>query len=226
MKLSIVIPVFNEAATIQRTLQRVLESPLEKEVIIVDDGSTDNTSNLVRDLKDPRIRYYLHNRNLGKGASLRTAFSHVSGDIVIIQDADLEYYPKDYPALIEPILNGDADVVYGSRFLGGPHKVLLIWHALGNWLVTFFANILYNINFTDIETGYKAFRRDILNHITFKSSSFAFEAEFTAKVAKHKFRIFETPISYAGRSYAEGKKISWVDGIIAIWTLIKYRVTD
>ena len=226
MKLSIVIPVFNEAATIQRAIQRVLEAPFEKELIVVDDGSTDGSRDMLRAMADPRVQVSYHDRNQGKGASLRTAFSRVTGDIVIIQDADLEYHPRDYPALIGPILDGDADVVYGSRFLGGPHRVLFIWHALGNQLVTFLANLLYNVNFTDIETGSKAFRRAVLDHITLKSSSFAFEAEFTAKVAKRKFRLFETAISYVGRSYAEGKKISWRDGVVALWVLIKYRFVD
>ena len=223
MKLSIIMPAFNEAATIEKSVQRVLDNEFEKELLIVDDGSTDGTKDILQRLRDPRIKVYYHDRNQGKGVSLQTAFPHVEGDVVIIQDADLEYRPRDYAALIQPILDGDADVVFGSRFLGGPHRVIYIWHYLGNLLITLTANVLYNVNLSDVETGYKAFRRQVLERITFNARSFAFEVEFTAKVIKEKFRIFETPISYAGRTYAEGKKIGWKDGFIALCGLVKYR---
>lgn len=226
MKLSIVMAAYNEAAVIGQSIKRVLDTPFDKELIVVDDGSTDGTREFLQALTDPRIQVHFHDRNQGKGASLRTAFSHVSGDIIVIQDADLEYHPRDYGNLVGPILDDDADVVYGSRFLGGPHRVLFIWHFIGNQFLTFVANILYNVNLSDMETGYKAFRREVLERMTVKSSSFDFEAEFTAKVIKNKFRIFETPVSYSGRSYDEGKKISWKDGFVALWTLVKYRFFD
>ena len=226
MKLSVVMPVYDEVATIETAVRRVLENEFDKELVIVDDGSTDGTRQILQRLTDPRIKVYSHDRNRGKGACLQTALQHITGDIVVIQDADLEYRPRDYAQLIGPILDGDADVVYGSRFLGGPHRVLYIWHDLGNRVLTLIANVLYNVNLSDIETGYKAFSRRVLARVRFREPSFAFEVEFTAKVIKEGFRIFDTPISYAGRTYAEGKKIGWKDGVIALWGLLKYRFTD
>jgi glycosyltransferase involved in cell wall biosynthesis len=226
MKLSVVMPVYNEAATIEQAVRRVLESEFDKELIIVDDGSTDGTRDILRNLHDPRTKVFYHDRNQGKGASLQTGFSHISGDVVIVQDADLEYHPRDYAALIRPIADGDADVVYGSRFLGGPHRVLYFWHFVGNLLLTTVTNLLYNVNLSDMETGYKAFRREVLNRITLRARSFDFEVEFTAKAIKQKFRLYETPVSYAGRTYAEGKKIGWKDGVQALACLLKYRFVD
>lgn len=224
--LSVVMPVYNEKDTVREAVDRVLaaELPVEKELIIVDDGSTDGTRDVLKPINDKRVTIIYHERNKGKGAALKTGFNNLKGDIVIIQDADLEYDPNDYINLINPILNGRADVVYGSRFLSGPHRVLLFWHFLGNKLITLIADMLYNINLSDIETGYKAFRRKILDSIKFSSNSFGFEAEFTAKVAKRRFRIYEVPIQYLGRTYEEGKKITWRDGIIALLILLKYRV--
>ncbi len=223
MKLSVIMPAYNEAATIKKMVARVLESPFEKELIIVDDGSTDGTREILREIQDPRIRVIAHERNRGKGAALRTGFAKAQGDILIIQDADLEYHPRDFGTLIQPILDGDADVVYGSRFLGGPHRVIYIWHYLGNWLINLTCNVLYNINLSDLETGYKAFTPAVLRSLNLKANSFAFEVEFTAKVVLGKFRIFETPVSYAGRTYAEGKKIGWRDGVIALLALVRFR---
>lgn len=225
-KLSIIMPVYNEELTIEKSLQRVLdvEVPLEKEIIIVNDGSSDNTAQVLGNITDKRVCVLTHEKNKGKGAALRTGFDRVTGDVVIIQDADLEYDPNDYLDILIPILDDNADVVYGSRFLSGPHRVLLFWHYVGNKLITLIANILFNINLTDLETCYKAFRSDILKKMTFKSNSFAFETEFTAKVAKAKYRIYEVPIQYFGRTYDEGKKITWRDGIIALFSLLRYRL--
>lgn len=226
MKLSVIMPVYNELATIKRAVERVLdvELPMERELIIVDDGSTDGTRDILNQLKDSRVRVIYHEKNKGKGGALKTAFNNVNGDIVIIQDADLEYDPSDYIQLVNPIVENHADVVYGSRFLSGPHRVLLFWHYVGNKMITLAADILFNINLSDIETGYKAFRSSILKDIKFSSNSFGFEAEFTAKTAKRKYRIYEVPIQYAGRTYDEGKKITWRDGIVALFILLKYRI--
>ena len=220
------MPVYNEAATIRKVVERVLDDGIEKELIIVDDASTDGTRDILQSFQDPRITVLYHQRNQGKGAGLQTGFLKASGEIIIVQDADLEYHPRDYAALIQPITDGVADVVYGSRFLGGPHRVLYFWHYVGNWLLTTVTNVLYNVNLSDMETGYKAFRREVLERIKIGSQSFDFEVEFTAKVIKQRFRIFETPVSYAGRTYAEGKKIMWWDGLQALYALVKYRVTD
>ena len=225
MKLSIVIPAYNEAGTIAQVIERVQAAPYEKQIIVVDDASTDTTSKQIESL-DGKVEFVKHDRNRGKGAALRTGFARVTGDIVIIQDADLEYDPRDYPKLLEPLLDGRADVVYGSRFLGGPHRVLLFWHSIGNRFLTLLSNALTNINLTDMETCYKAFRADILKDITFKSDRFGFEPEFTAKVAKRGYRIYEVPISYSGRSYAEGKKITWHDGLAALFTIVRFRFFD
>lgn len=227
MKLSIVIPAYNEGSTIAQVIERVQAAPYEKQIIVVDDASTDATSETLQSFNGKtNLEIVTHDHNRGKGAALRTGFSRVTGDIVIIQDADLEYDPRDYPKLLEPILDGRADVVYGSRFLGGPHRVLLFWHSIGNRFLTLLSNALTNINLTDMETCYKAFRADILKDITFKSDRFGFEPEFTAKVAKRGYRIYEVPISYSGRSYAEGKKITWHDGLAALFTIVRFRFFD
>jgi len=228
VKLSVVIPVYNEVGTIKEIVSRVQAVDLEKEIIIVDDGSTDGTRELLPEitLSHENIRVLYHDRNQGKGAALRTGFEGATGDIVIIQDADLEYDPREYPVLLAPILDGRADIVYGSRFLGGPHRVLFFWHYLGNKFLTLLSNALTNLNLTDMETCYKVFRREVLNDIQLKSNRFGFEPEFTAKIAKKGFRIYETSISYSGRTYAEGKKIGWKDGVKAIFAIIWFRFFD
>jgi glycosyltransferase involved in cell wall biosynthesis len=223
-----VIPVYNEVETIREIVSRVQAVDLEKEIIIVDDGSTDGTRELLQEisLSHENVRVLYHDRNQGKGAALRTGFEVTTGDIVIIQDADLEYDPREYPVLLEPILDGRADIVYGSRFLGGPHRVLFFWHYLGNKFLTLLSNALTNLNLTDMETCYKVFRREVLNDIQLKSNRFGFEPEFTAKIARKGFRIYETSISYSGRTYAEGKKIGWKDGVKAIVAIIWFRLFD
>jgi glycosyltransferase involved in cell wall biosynthesis len=227
MNISVVIPVYNEVGTIEEIVSRVQAAPMAKEIIIVDDGSTDGTQERLEKMgRACNVKVLYHDRNQGKGAALRTGFKSVTGDLVIIQDADLEYDPKEYPKLLEPILDGRADVVYGSRFLGGPHRVLFFWHYLGNRFLTLLSNALTNLNLTDMETCYKAFRRQVLEHVTFKSDRFGFEPEFTAKIAKNGFRIYEVPISYSGRNYLEGKKITWRDGVAAILTILWFRFFD
>jgi glycosyltransferase involved in cell wall biosynthesis len=227
MKLSIVIPVYNEKGTILMVLERIRQVDLPKEMIIVDDCSTDGTREILQSLPaSSDLKIYLQPENGGKGAALRKGFSAVSGDIVIIQDADLEYDPTEYPKLIEPILANKADVVFGSRFLGGPHRVLLFWHSVGNRILTALSNMLTDLNLTDMETCYKVFRAGILKEITLRENRFGFEPEFTAKVGKKRYRIYEVPISYSGRDYSEGKKIGWKDGIAAIYFIIKYRFFD
>lgn len=225
MKLSVIIPVFNEAPTIKEIINRVksVDVGLDKEIIVVDDFSQDGTREILDKLHAPGLKIYYHDKNMGKGAALQTGFSKAEGDIILIQDADLEYNPKEYPKLLEPILDGRADVVYGSRFLGGPHRVLFFWHYVGNKILTTLSNMFTNINLNDMETCYKAFRRNILDKIKFKSKKFGFEPEFTSKVAKLKFKVYEVPISYSGRDYSEGKKISWKDGVAAIFHIIRYR---
>ena len=199
----------------------------EKEIILIDDFSTDGTREILKNYENKEnFQVFYHNRNQGKGAALRTGFGKVSGDIIIIQDADLEYNPVDYGILIEPILDGRADVVYGSRFLGGPHRVLFFWHYIGNMILTTWSNMFTNVNLTDMETGYKVFTKEVNESLTLKCNRFGFEPEFTAKVAKNKFRIYEVPISYNGRDYSEGKKITWKDGVAAIWYIFKFRFTD
>ncbi len=224
MLLSIIIPAYNEVNFINDAIKRVQETPYEKEIIIVDDGSVDGTRDILKGLKDPNITVVLKEVNQGKGAALREGFARAKGDIIIIQDADLEYDPRDYPKLLEPILEGKADVVYGSRFLGGPHRVLYFWHYIGNMGVTLLSNMFTNLNLTDMETGYKVFKREVLKDIKIESNRFGFEPEITAKIAKGHFRVFEIPISYYGRSYEEGKKITWRDGIKAFFTIVKYNV--
>ena len=226
MKLSVIIPVFNEAPTILKVIEKVKEAPFEKEMIVVDDGSTDGTGALLRDRPADEVRVLFHERNRGKGAAVRTALPHVTGDIVIIQDADLEYDPAEYPALIAPIVEGKADVVYGSRFLGGPHRVLFFWHAVGNKIVTTLSNILTDLNLSDMETGYKVFRTEVLRRIPIETNRFGFEPEITAKVARMKCRVYEVPISYWGRDYSEGKKINWKDGLAAIYWILKFNLFD
>jgi len=223
-----VIPVYNEVETIKEIVSRVQAVDLEKEIVIVDDGSTDGTREKLQEisLAQNNVRVFYHDRNQGKGAALRTGFEVTTGDIVIIQDADLEYDPREYPVLLEPILDGRADIVYGSRFLGGPHRVLFFWHYLGNKFLTLLSNALTNLNLTDMETCYKVFRREVLSDIQFKSNRFGFEPEFTAKIAKKDFRIYETSISYSGRTYAEGKKIGWKDGVKAIFAIVWFRFFD
>jgi glycosyltransferase involved in cell wall biosynthesis len=225
MKLSVIIPVYNEKNTIEEIIHRVLnvEIGLEKEIIVVDDYSQDGTREILEELNHPNIKVYFHSKNQGKGAALQTGFSHAKGDIILIQDADLEYDPREYPILLEPILDGRADAVYGSRFLGGPHRVLFFWHYIGNRLLTTFSNILSNLNLTDMETCYKAFKGEILKKITIKSKKFGFEPEITTKLAKLKCKIYEVPISYSGRDYNEGKKIGWKDGIAAIFHIIRFK---
>ena len=199
----------------------------EKEIILIDDFSTDGTREVMKNYENKdNFQVLYHNRNQGKGAALRTGFAKVTGDIIIIQDADLEYNPADYGILIEPILDGRADVVYGSRFLGGPHRVLFFWHSVGNMVLTTLSNMFTNVNLTDMETGYKVFTKEVNDSLTLKCNRFGFEPEFTAKVAKKKFRIYEVPISYNGRDYSEGKKITWKDGVAAIWYIFKFRFTD
>jgi len=225
MKLSVVIPVYNEQGTILQVISAVQAVALEKEIIIVDDGSSDGTREVLATIEDPSVRVILHEKNRGKGAALRTGFDNVSGDIVVIQDADLEYDPADYHRLLRPIVEGKADVVYGSRFVGGEqHRVLFFWHMVGNKILTLLSNMLTNINLTDMETCYKVFRREILERITIEEDRFGFEPEITAKVARLQVRIYEVGISYAGRTYNEGKKISWKDGFSALRCIIKYNL--
>jgi glycosyltransferase involved in cell wall biosynthesis len=223
MKLSVIIPVYNEAGTILEVVKRVQETPYDKEIIVVDDCSTDGTVEILKRIEGDGMIVLFHKFNQGKGASIRTAMTRITGDFVIIQDADLEYNPSEYPRLLAPLLEGKADVVYGSRFLGGPHRVLFFWHALGNRIITILSNILTDLNLSDMETGYKAFRSEILKKIKIKSNRFGFEPEITAKVAKMGCRIYEIPISYWGRDYTEGKKISWKDGLAAIYWIVRYN---
>jgi glycosyltransferase involved in cell wall biosynthesis len=227
-KLSIVIPVYNEIRTIEEILSRVkaVQLPVEREIIIVDDGSTDGTRDKLDELRvaDPSLKVILQEKNMGKGAALRTGFQHVNGQIVLVQDADLEYNPEEYPRLLEPILDGRADVVYGSRFMGGTtRRVTSFWHYLANKSLTFLSNMLMNLNLTDMETCYKVMRTDALEKLELTGDRFEIEPEITAKIAKNRCRIYEVPISYSGRDPAEGKKIKWKDGVWAIYYIIKFR---
>ena len=224
MLLSVIIPAYNEIDFIDEILRRVRETPYEKEIIVVDDCSTDGTREHLENLGDAGVKVFFQEVNQGKGAALRKGIAAATGDIVLIQDADLEYDPKEYPVLLGPILDGKADVVYGSRFLGGPHRVLYFWHFVGNSMVTLLSNMFTNLNLTDMETCYKVFRKEVIKGIAIESDRFGVEPEITAKVAKGKWRIFEVPISYYGRTYEEGKKITWRDGIKAFFTIVKYNL--
>ena len=228
--LSVLIPVYNEVATLTQILDRVRAVPIKKEVVLVDDGSTDGTRQLLAEKIEgayPDVKVVYHQVNQGKGAALRTAIANATGDIMLVQDADLEYDPREYPNLLAPILDGRADVVFGSRFLGGgAHRVHFFWHRMGNGLLTLMSNMLTNLNLTDMEVCYKVFKAEALRSINLKSNRFDFEPEITAKVAKKRYRIYEVPISYSGRDYEEGKKIGWRDGVQAIWTILKYRIMD
>jgi len=228
MKLSIVIPVYNEKNTVKNVIRRVQEvdAGMEKEIIIVDDGSNDGTQEILKNMNQPNVKVVFHSKNQGKGAALHTGFAKAQGDIILIQDADLEYDPKEYTRLLEPILDGRADAVYGSRFLGGPHRVLFFWHYIGNKFLTTLSNMLSNLNLSDMETCYKVFKKEILDRIPLKSKRFGFEPEITIKLAKQKARIYEIPISYSGRDYSEGKKIGWRDGLAAIFHIIRFKFFD
>lgn len=225
MKLSVVIPVYNEVGTIEEILNRVCAVGIEKEVIVVDDYSTDGTRDVLKNFAKGGIKVFFHEKNMGKGGALRTGFKHVSGDIVIIQDADLEYDPGEYPKLIKPILEGESDVVYGSRFRGGEYqRILFFWHMVGNKILTLLSNMFTNLTLTDMECCYKVLRRDVMEKITIEENRFGFEPEITAKLAKLGVRIYEVGISYAGRTYSEGKKIGWKDGVKAVYCILKYNL--
>jgi glycosyltransferase involved in cell wall biosynthesis len=227
MKLTIVIPCYNENKTIEAIIQAVKQSPYsDKEIIVVDDFSTDGCRETLKTKVEPAgVRVIYHDRNQGKGAALRTGFLHATGEIVIVQDADLEYDPNEYSYIVQPILDGKADVVFGSRFVGGgAHRVLYFWHMVGNKILTTLSNMFTNINLTDMETCYKAFRREVVQKIIIEENRFGFEPEITAKVAKLKCRIYEVGISYRGRTYEEGKKINWMDGVRAVWCILKYNL--
>ena len=229
MKLSVVMPVYNEKATLRQVIERVLSVGLEIELICVDDGSSDGSRDILAELAQshPQIRALLQPRNMGKGAALRRGIQEATGDYVIIQDADLEYDPNEYPKMLEPLENGQADVVYGSRFLGGgPHRVLYFWHSVGNWLLTLLSNMITNLNMTDMETCYKVFRREVIQAIPIEENRFGFEPEITVKIAKRGLRVYEVGISYWGRTYEEGKKIGWKDGVRALWCLAKYALKE
>jgi glycosyltransferase involved in cell wall biosynthesis len=222
--LTVVVPVFDEAKTIDEILRRVKASPVEKEIVVVDDGSTDGTRERLAEERDPRVRVVLHERNRGKGAAVRTGIAEAKGDVVVIQDADLEYDPAEYPALLAPILDGRADAVFGSRFLSGPSRVLYYRHRVGNALLTMLSNLATDLNLTDMETCYKAVKRELLQSLVLRQDRFGIEPELTAKLARAGARIYEVPISYRGRTYAEGKKIGWKDGVKALWCIWRYGV--
>lgn len=219
------MPVYNEKSTIRVICASVMAVDIDKEIILVDDGSTDGTSDILQELANETIRVFSHGQNLGKGAALRTGFRHISGDIIIVQDADLEYDPDQYKKLIQPILDGKADVVYGSRFVTGDfRRVLFFWHMVGNRLLTLLSNMLTNLNLSDMETGHKVFRREVLEKLEIEEDRFGFEPEITAKIARLNVRIYEVGISYAGRTYLEGKKVCWKDGVSALRCILKYNL--
>ena len=227
MSLSVIIPVYNEVKNIKEIIKRVQATKLTAEIVIVDDGSKDGTRDILKSLDGKKkVRVILHEKNQGKGAAVVTGLQAALGDIILIQDADLEYDPRDYPMLLKPIKEGLADVVYGSRFLGGAHRVTMFWHQVANNLLTLLTNILYDSILTDMETGYKVFRREVIEGMSIKAKRFNFEPEFTAKILKRKYRIFEVPISFNPRDYSEGKKIKLIDAFEAVWALIKYRFVD
>jgi glycosyltransferase involved in cell wall biosynthesis len=226
-KLSVIVPVFDERNTVVEIVRRMraVELPVELEIVIVDDGSTDGTRDVLRQLADSTVHVVMHERNQGKGAAIRTGLASVTGDLVLVQDADLEYDPQDWPKLLNPILRGKARVVYGSRFTGERRNMLFL-HWVGNRFLSLITNVLYNTTLSDMETCYKLFDRSVLDGITIRASRFEFEPEITAKILRRKIRIYEVPISYTGREFDEGKKITWRDGFVALWTLVKYRFTD
>ena len=229
MKLSVVMPVYNEQATLRCVIERVLSVGLDIELLCVDDGSADGSRQILADVERqrPEVRVFLQPRNIGKGAALRRGIQEATGDYLIIQDADLEYDPNDYRRLLGPLESGQADVVYGSRFVGaGPHRVLYFWHSVGNRFLTLFSNMITNLNLTDMETCYKAFRREVIQSIPIEENRFGFEPEITVKIAKRQLRVYEVGISYWGRTYAEGKKIGWRDGFRALWCLVKYALKE
>ena len=226
LKLSVIMPVYNEKSTLMKIIEKVQAVQITKEIIIVDDGSADGTREVLEQITDENIKIYYHEKNQGKGAAIRTAQKHIDGNIVVIQDADLEYNPEEYYRLIEPIVDGRADVVYGSRFLGDVHRVHLFWHYAGNKLLTMVSNMFNNLNLTDMESCYKVFKADVFKSINLKSNRFGFEPEITAKIAKKRCRIYEMPISYSGRDYVEGKKISWRDAFAAFAHIVRFRFFD
>jgi len=227
MKLSVVVPVFNEVDNIREILKRVRLTKAASEIIVVDDGSQDGSREVLKGLGGRgKVRVILHSKNQGKGAAVRTGIAAARGEVILIQDADLEYNPRDYPALLQPIEDGIADVVYGSRFLGGPRRAVMFWHMIANQLLTLMTNVLYNTILTDMETGYKVFRREVIQGMKLRARGFEFEPEFTAKVLKRRFRIFEVPISFNPRDYSQGKKIKLRDAFLAVWALLKYRFLD
>ena len=227
MKLSVIIPVYNEVDSIREIVKRVKDTGFVQEIVIVDDFSTDGTRDVLKEMdgKD-NIRVILKEKNEGKGSAVRVGMTASKGDVLLIQDADLEYDPRDYPILLKPLEEGVADVVYGSRFLGGPRRAVMFWHMVANHLLTFMTNILFNTILSDMETGYKVFRKEVVEGLTIRAKRFDFEPEFTAKILKRKFRIFEVPISFNPRDYSQGKKIKLIDAFEAVWTLLKYRIVD
>ena len=226
MKLSVIMPVYNEVRTIEEIIRRVKAVDIDKEIVIVDDGSTDGTREYLQKISDPLISVFFQEKNMGKGAAVRTGVAAATGDVIVIQDADLEYNPQEYHQLIKPILDGRADVVYGSRFRGSAIRVHLFWHSLGNKILTLFSNMFTNLNLTDMEVCYKMFRAQVIKNIRLRSNRFGFEPEVTAKVARMGCRIYEIPISYAGRDYSEGKKIGWKDALVAFCCILRYRFFD